>query len=98
VQLGVRLSDLQHAKLEAIARRDGKSKSDVVRALVDAASVEVEIAAVPRMTEDELLDVLHQQARAGRTSAVLALLKREEEQDPQARVIAMFQEMAGGRQ
>jgi hypothetical protein len=98
MQLGVRLSELQHAKLEALARRDGTSKSDVVRALVDAASVDTEIPAVPRLTEDEMLDILHAQARAGRTGALLALLKREQDRDPRARTLELFRAMVEERQ
>jgi hypothetical protein len=97
MQLGVRLSDLQHAKLEALAERDGTSKSDVVRALIDAVSVDVEIPAAPRLSEDEILDLLHQRARAGRTSALLALLKREEDRDPRARTLELFRAMVEER-
>lgn len=65
MQLGVRLSTSQHAKLAAMARRIGKSKSDVIRHWIDTADPEAEVDAPPAPTEEELLELLAERRPPG---------------------------------
>jgi hypothetical protein len=96
MQLGVRLSQRQHDKLAEMARQAGATKSDIVRRLIDATDVHVEVPDAP--DEGELLGILAERARAGNVGAARALLARAEESDPRARALRAFQALAEERQ
>jgi hypothetical protein len=49
-------------------------------------------------SEEELLELLAEKARIGNVAAIRALLVREEQKDPRAQALALFQEMAERRQ
>jgi hypothetical protein len=80
VDVHLRMSEAQAARLDALAERDGVTRSKVVRRLIDGAAMDVPVSS-ERLTESELLDLLHEQARAGRTAAILALLRRDDQRD-----------------
>jgi hypothetical protein len=48
--------------------------------------------------EAEVRDVLAEKARMGNVAAIRALLAREEQKDPRAQALALFEEMAERRQ
>ena len=49
-------------------------------------------------SEEELLDLLAEKARMGNVAAIRTLLVREEQKDPRAQALALFEEMAARRQ
>jgi hypothetical protein len=49
-------------------------------------------------SEDELPAILTERARAGNVAAVRTLLVSEEQKDPRAQALALFEEMAARRQ
>ena len=58
---------------------------------------------VPRLpsdapSEEELLDLLAEKARMGNVAAIRTLLAREQQKDPRAQALALFEEMAARRQ
>ena len=76
----LRMSGQQRAKLDALAERANATPSGVVRRLIDQATTDIRVPG-ERLTESELLDLLNEQARAGRTAAILALLRRGDQRD-----------------
>jgi hypothetical protein len=76
----LRMSAAQQVKLDALAERAGTTRSGLVRRLIDAAATDVRVPG-ERLTESELLDLLNEQARAGRTAAIVTLLRREDQRD-----------------
>jgi hypothetical protein len=82
----LRVSGAQMAKLDVLAERAGTTRSGVVRRLIDEASANVRVPG-ERLSESELLDLLNEQARAGRTAAIVTLLRREEQKDDVDRLI-----------
>ena len=96
--LSVRLSASQAARVDELARRAGVSRSQAVRRLIDRAAADVDVGVV-RLSPDEALDLLHEQARAGRTSAIVEVLRRDAQQDPRERALEALEAMARrGRQ
>jgi hypothetical protein len=81
VDVHLRMSEAQAARLDALAESAGVTRSKAVRRLIDGAAMDVPVSS-ERLTESELLDLLHEQARAGRTAAILALLRRDDQRDP----------------
>ena len=49
-------------------------------------------------SEEELLALLAEKARMGNVAAIRTLLLREEQKDPRARALALFESMAARRQ
>jgi hypothetical protein len=80
VDVHLRMSVAQQARLDALAERAGVTRSGLVRRLIDAAATDVRVPG-ERLTESELLDLLHEQARAGRTAAIVTLLRRGDQRD-----------------
>ena len=80
VDVHLRMSASQQARLDALAERAGTTRSGVVRRLIDSAGADVRVPD-ERLTESELVDLLHEQARAGRTAAIALLLRREDQRD-----------------
>jgi hypothetical protein len=76
----LRLTSSQLARLDVLAERAGVTRSGVVRRMIDAAASDVRVPG-ERLTESELLDLLHEQARAGRVAAIVTLLRREDQRD-----------------
>jgi hypothetical protein len=76
----LRMSVAQQSKLDVLAERAGTTRSGVVRRLIDEAASGVRVPG-ERLSESELLGLLHEQAKAGRVAAILALLRREEQRD-----------------
>jgi hypothetical protein len=74
------------AKLDALAERAGLTRSGIARRLIDEASADVSVPS-ERLTESELLDLLHEQARGGRVAAILALLRLEDQKDDVTRAL-----------
>jgi hypothetical protein len=72
----------QQAKLDELAARASTTRSGLIRRLIDVAAAEADVR-IPgeRLTESELLDLLNEQARSGRSSAIIHLLQREDSRD-----------------
>jgi predicted transcriptional regulator len=94
--VSVRLSPSQTARLDELARRAGVSRSQILRRLIDKAAADIGVPAV-RLSRGEALDLLHEQARAGRTSAIVEILRREALEDPRERALLAFQQMVEER-
>jgi hypothetical protein len=88
----LRMSVAQQVKLDALAERASTTRSGIVRRLIDAAAADVRVPG-ERLTESELIDLLHEQARAGRVAAILGLLRREDQRDG---VDRFLEEIFGG--
>ena len=80
------MTSQQQVKLDVLAERASTTRSGVVRRLIDAAAADVRIPG-ERLTESELLDLLHEQAKAGRVAAIVSLLRREDQRDEVDRLI-----------
>jgi hypothetical protein len=76
------MSVSQQVKLDELAARASTTRSGLIRRLIDAAAAHADVR-IPgeRLTESELLDLLNEQARAGRSSAIIHLLQREDQRD-----------------
>ena len=85
----LRMTESQMAKLDALAERAGITRSKVVRRLIDAAGMDIRVPG-ERLTESELIDLLNEQARAGRTAAIVTLLRRENQRDEVDRLLEEF--------
>jgi ribbon-helix-helix CopG family protein len=73
----LRLSDRQLAKLDELAGATGGSRSRALQRLIDAAD---EPTVAPPPSQEGLLDVLHQRARAGSVAAIAELDRRHRRQ------------------
>lgn len=98
-QLSVRLADRMFHELDAMALERGVTRTRLVRQLLEAGLRDRDsIPAPDRPSEEELLELLAEKARMGNVSAIRALLVREEQKDPRAQALALFEEMAARRQ
>ena len=70
----VRLSDRQLERLDELAGATGGSRSRALQRLIDAEDDPIQPG---RLGQEQLLDVLHERARAGSVAAIAALDRRE---------------------
>jgi hypothetical protein len=80
-------------RLDALATELGITRTALVRRMVDAGLSGVPLAPAKLPTEDELLGVLAERARAGNTSATRSLLIRLEARDKRAVALDTFAAM-----
>jgi hypothetical protein len=95
VDIHLRMTVSQQVKLDALAEREGLTRSAIVRRLIDAAASDVRVPGA-RLTESELLDLLHEQARSGRVAAIVTLLRREDSRDSVDKFLAELFDGADG--
>jgi hypothetical protein len=96
-RLSVRLTDRMFWQLDSLAAERGVTRTRLVRQLLEAGLRDRR----PPPSEgpsEELLDLLAEKARAGNVAAIRTLLVREEQRDPRAQAMALFQAMAERRQ
>ena len=96
-QLSVRLTGRMFRQLDALALERGVTRTGLVRQLLEAGRARPEPPS-ETPSEDELLAILTEKARAGNVAAVRTLLIRDEQKDPRAQALALFEEMAARRQ
>jgi hypothetical protein len=84
-------------RLDALAWEHGMSRARFVRRLVEQALGGAPVVDLEPPTEDELLALLAEKARAGNVAACRTLLVREEQRAPRSRVLEMFREMTEER-
>jgi hypothetical protein len=94
--VSVRLSPSQTARLDELAQRAGVSRSQILRRLIDNATADIAVPST-RLSREEALDLLHEQARAGRTSAIVEVLRSEALDDPRERALLAFEQMVEDR-
>jgi antitoxin component of RelBE/YafQ-DinJ toxin-antitoxin module len=94
--LRVRLTEQQMERLDALAGRMGVTRSQVIRRLLNDATEDLK-ATSRRLTEEEALDLLHEQARGGRVSAIVEVLRRERDEDPRQRAFMALEQLAAER-
>ena len=97
-RLSVRLTDRMFLELDALAEERGVDRTRLVRQLLEAGLRERPAPPSDTPSEEELLALLTDRARAGNVAAIRSLLLREEQKDPRAQAIALFQTMAAERQ
>jgi predicted transcriptional regulator len=97
-RLSVRLTDRMFWQLDALAEERGVTRTRLVRQLLEAGLRDRPAPPSELPAEDELLELLAEKARMGNVAAIRALLLREEQKDPRAQALALFQEMAARRQ
>jgi hypothetical protein len=98
-RLSVRLTDRMFRQLDALALERGVTRTRLVRQLLEAGLRDRDSIPQPDTpSEEELLELLAEKARMGNVAAIRALLVREEQKDPRAQALALFQEMAERRQ
>ena len=97
-RLSVRLTDRMFRQLDALALERGITRTRLVRQLLEAGLRDRPPPPSETPSEDELLDILAEKARAGNVAAVRTLLAREEQKDPRKAALALFEEMAARRQ
>jgi hypothetical protein len=85
-------------QLDALAAEHGVDRTRVVRHLLEAGPRDRPAPPVDTPSEDELLGLLTEKARMGNVAAIRTLLAREERKDPRSAALALFEEMAAGRQ
>jgi hypothetical protein len=86
-RLSVRLPDLMFRQLDALALERGVTRTGLVRQLLEAGLRERPEPPSDTPSEDELLTILTEEARAGNVAAVRTLLVREEHNDPRAQAL-----------
>ena len=96
-QLSVKLSDSQMARLGVLAKERGVAKAVLVRQLILAAIDGVPPEPVDAPSEDELLELLAERARAGNVAAIRSLLARTDETDPRDRALEALRALAAER-
>jgi hypothetical protein len=96
--LSVRLPVRTIAQLDAFAEERGVTRTRVVRQLLDAGLKDRPGVVSEPPTEEELVALLSERARAGNVSAIRSLLSREHMLDPRERALMLFQELARERQ
>jgi hypothetical protein len=87
VDIHLRMTVSQQERLDVLAERASTTRSGVIRRLIDQAAADVRIPD-ERLTESEPLDLLNEQARAGRSSAIIHLLQRENQRDSIDKLLA----------
>jgi Ribbon-helix-helix protein, copG family len=95
-RLSVRVTDGTLARLDALAAERGLNRARLVRELIVAALGRPP-GPVDTPTEEELLQLLGERARAGNVAAIRALLTREEELDPRERALRAFEAITSER-
>ena len=89
------MSASQVGKLDELADRMGLTRSQLLRRLVDA-TADMKTTS-KRLTEEEALDLLHEQARGGRVSAIVEVVRRYREEDPRKRAFLALERLAEER-
>lgn len=97
-RLSVRLTDRMFLQLDALAAERGVDRTRLVRQLLEAGLRDRPAPPSDTPSEEELLELLAEKARMGNVAAIRTLLVREEQKDPRAQALALFEEMAGRRQ
>jgi hypothetical protein len=85
-------------QLDALAFERGVTRTRLVRQLLEAGLRDRPAPPTETPSEEELLDLLAEKARMGNVAAIRTLLVREEQKDPRAQALALFEEMAGRKQ
>lgn len=85
-------------QLDALAAERGVDRTRLVRQLLEAGLRDRPAPPSDTPSEEELLELLAEKARMGNVAAIRTLLVREEQKDPRAQALALFEEMAGRRQ
>lgn len=93
-KLSVRFGPEGRRRLEAVAAARGVSLSRCVRQLVDEAAPDVPPKPRKHLSEDDLIDLLHERAADGNVTAIRALLEMERQRDPRKASIDALQRMA----
>jgi ribbon-helix-helix CopG family protein len=86
------------ARLDALARERGVTRTRLMRQALERLVDGVGSASPDLPDEQELLDLLAEKARQGNVAAIRSLLARGEMTDPRARAVALFRELALERQ
>jgi hypothetical protein len=97
-RLSVRVSDRMLSRLAALALERSVTRAVLVRQLLEAGLGDRPEPPPETPSEDELLAILSERARAGNVAAVQTLLVREEQKDQRKAALALFEEMAARRQ
>jgi hypothetical protein len=92
-RLSFRLPEVTLERLDALAADLGISRTALVRRMIDVGLSDRPLPPAKLPTEDELLAVLGERARAGNTSAARSLLVRLEGRDQRAEALAQFAAM-----
>src|SRR5215203_3308584 len=94
----VRLTDRMPEQLEMAARERGVPPARFVRQLIAQAVTGQPLERPDPPSEEELLVLLAEKARAGNVAAIRSLLAREHVVDPRDRALALLEEMVMGRE
>jgi hypothetical protein len=94
----VRLSDQMSRQLDAAASEARVPAARLVRQLIAEAVGGRPVEAPPPLSEEELVSLLEEKARAGNVAAIRSLLARQHSKDPRERALELFEEMALERQ
>ena len=84
-------------RLDVLAEERGIDRSRLVRQLLEAGLRGRPAPLSESLSEDELLGLLTEKARAGNVSAIRSLLLREEQADPHRRALLAFEQIAEER-
>ena len=85
-------------QLDALAAERGVDRTRLVRQLLEAGLRDRPAPPSDTPSEEESLELLAEKARMGNVAAIRTLLVREEQKDPRAQALALFEAMAGRRQ
>jgi hypothetical protein len=86
-------------ELDVLAAERGISRTRLVRQLLEAGLRDRDSIPPPDTpSEEELLAILTERARAGNVAAARTLLIHQEQKDPRKQALALFEEMATRRQ
>lgn len=90
----VRLPDRMFGQLDALAAERGVTRTRLVRQLLEAGLRGRPAPPTETLSEEELIGLLTERARAGNVAAIRSLLLREEQQDPRSRALLAFEAIA----
>jgi Ribbon-helix-helix protein, copG family len=94
-RLSVRLTDRTFRQLDALALERGVTRTQLVRQLLEAGLRDRPEPPSETPSEEELLELLAEKARIGNVAAIRTLLVREEQRDPRAQALALFEANGG---
>jgi len=96
-QISIRLTDRMLEQLDALAAERRITRTRAVRQLLEAGLRDRPAPVVDSPTEEELVALLTERARAGNVSAIRSLLERERTADPRMAALAAFEQVAKDR-
>jgi Ribbon-helix-helix protein, copG family len=96
--LSIRLPETTLKRFDALAAERGLTRARLLRQLINGVLDGAPVGAADTPSEEELVELLSEKARAGNVSAIRSLLARTDETDPRDRALLALKALAEERQ